>query len=263
VMVHYWRAEAEQIENVAQRIQAAPLEHGTASRQAQIFKTLAFLSMRRERYALSEQTLSYARRRLSASIEWGDAGEILESRFMLGMSLLFSGNGPEARQTFLEALPASERRGDMTLHSRFLAYLMVAWRRALDVGKTREFALRCLDVAQSSGIREYVGAARANLGWVAWREGSSPQARSECAAAVEAWAGISFVYPFEWMARFVLLALDTAEGQFDEAVEHGEHILDSKQELLPADLTSTLAQMGADRESLEAVVAAAQTHGFL
>jgi tetratricopeptide (TPR) repeat protein len=219
--------------------------------------------MRRERYALSEQTLSYARRRLSASIEWGDAGEILESRFMLGMSLLFSGNGPEARQTFLEALPASERRGDMTLHSRFLAYLMVAWRRALDVGKTREFALRCLDVAQSSGIREYVGAARANLGWVAWREGSSPQARSECAAAVEAWAGISFVYPFEWMARFVLLALDTAEGQFDEAVEHGEHILDSKQELLPADLTSTLAQMGADRESLEAVVAAAQTHGFL
>ncbi len=263
VMVHYWLAEAEQIESVVQRIQAAPLEHGPASQQAQIFKSLAFLSMRKERYALSEQTLSYARRRLSASIDWGDAGEILESRFMLGMSLLFSGNGPEARSAFLDALPDSERRGDMTLHSRFLAYLMVAWRRAQDVDKTKEFALRCLDVAQSSGIREYVGAARANLGWVAWRAGSSPQARSDCAAAVEAWAGISFVYPFEWMARFVLLALDADEGKLDEAVEHGKHILDSKQELLPADLTSALSQMSADRESLQGVVAAAQTHGFL
>jgi tetratricopeptide (TPR) repeat protein len=262
-MVHYWLAEAEQIESVVQRIQAAPLEHGPASQQAQIFKSLAFLSMRKERYALSEQTLSYARRRLSASIDWGDAGEILESRFMLGMSLLFSGNGPEARSAFLDALPDSERRGDMTLHSRFLAYLMVAWRRAQDVDKAKEFALRCLDVAQSSGIREYVGAARANLGWVAWRAGSSPQARSDCAAAVEAWAGISFVYPFEWMARFVLLALDADEGKFDEALEHGKHILDSKQELLPADLTSALSQMSADRESLQTVVAAAQMHGFL
>jgi serine/threonine protein kinase/tetratricopeptide (TPR) repeat protein len=263
VMVYYWLANDGQIENVVQRIQSAPLSRGTASWQAQIFKSLGVLSMRRERYALTTQTVSYARRRLAASTECGDAGEILEARFMLGMALLFSGDGTEARREFIEALPDSERRGDMTLHSRFLAYLTVAWRRAQDVDKTRETAWRCLDLAQSSNIVEYVGTARANLGWAAWREGSSVQARTDCMAALQAWSGISFVYPFEWMARLVLLALDAERGAFGEALQHVTFILDAKQELLPHDLAAVLSEAGARGESLARVISVAQSRGFL
>jgi tetratricopeptide (TPR) repeat protein len=264
IMVYYWLANDAQIESVIGRIQAAPMNQGSASQQAQIFKSLAYLSMRRERYALSAQTVSYARRRLSASVEWGDSGEILEARFMHGMSLLFHGKLDAGRQEFIEALPDSERRGDMTLHSRFLAYLTVAWRRAQDVGRTRESALQCLEVAQSSSISEYIGVARANLGWVAWREGSLAQARTDCAAALGSWASISFVYPFQWMARFVLLALDAEEGLLDKVAQQANGILDSKQELLPTDLATALSQASERRrDRLQSTIALAQAHGFL
>jgi serine/threonine protein kinase/tetratricopeptide (TPR) repeat protein len=272
VMVHYWLAREAEVARLVESIRAVVNERGTAQQRAQLFKGLAYMNLRRERYVLSARTVGYAEQRLEASQDWGDEGEVLEARFMLGMARLCNGALERAEQEMADALPEAERRGDVTILSRFLAYLMLAKRLQRELRGTRQSAERCLAVAKDAGIREYIGAAHANLAWVAWREcepESLELARQHCSAALADWQSISFVYPFEWMARLVLIALEIRAGHADALREQALSMLDPKQQLLPEALQRALTALGkADSAALAAshgaaVVALAEQAGFL
>jgi hypothetical protein len=95
-------------------------------------------------------------------------------------------------------------------------------------------------------------------------------AARECHAALEEWHGISFVYPFEWLARLVALALELLPGGDSRAmISHAQKILDPKQQLLPSQLTRALDRLAALEPSQPAtivgtaVVALAEQAGFL
>jgi len=270
VMVHYWLAREAELAKLVEGIRAVVREHGTPQQRAQLFKGLAYMNLRRERYALSTQTVAYAEQRLEASRDWGDGAEILEARFMLAMALLCHGALDRAEYEIIAALPEAERRGDVTILCRFLAYLTVTKRRRRDLDATRDSASKCLEVATTGSFREYVGAARANLGWVAWRRGDRVLAAQECRAALEEWNGISFVYPFEWLARLVALALELLPGGDPQAViSQAQKILDPKQQLLPTQLARALGRL-ATLDPVQpvtilgtAVLALAEQAGFL
>jgi serine/threonine protein kinase/tetratricopeptide (TPR) repeat protein len=272
VMVYYWLARQTELARLVEGIQAVVHQRGAPQQRAQLFKSLAYLNLRRERYVLSRQTVGYAEQRLAASRDWGDAGEVLEARFMLGMALLCNGDLERAEHEMAEALPEAERRGDVTILSRFLAYLMLVKRRQREIRGTLQSAERCLAVAHEAGMREYIGAARANLAWVAWREGTAEalaSARQHCRAALEAWRAISFIYPFEWMARLVLVALELGGGQADVMREQALSLLDQNQQLLPEPLLRAVTALSqiegrGDADShAAAVVALAEQAGFL
>jgi tetratricopeptide (TPR) repeat protein len=260
VMVHYWLASDGPIEKLVEAISSVPAEGGAAPQLAQLFKGLVYMNMRRERYDLSPQTVSYALHRLNASRLWGNEGEILEARFMYGIGLLFAGRLEHAEQELAQALPDAEKRGDRTLHARFLAYLTVAQRRRRHAADVAALAARCIAVARLGGMNEYVGTGRANQGWVAWLEGSFADARTACETALAVWSGLSLVYPLQWLARLVLMAMDVDEGQLDRAVDHAAAVLDSKQQLLPMELAAALA---AAREQPRRAIDLAITLGFL
>jgi tetratricopeptide (TPR) repeat protein len=273
VMVNYWLAREDEIELLVSKIRAATAEQGSAPQRAQLFKSLTYLSMRGERYALSERTVSYARRRLEASIEWADESEIVEARFAFALALLFRGSHgfvEQAERELAEAIPSAERSGNLTILARFLTYRTVAQRRLGHADYVRETARRALDVAGAGEMAEYIGAARANLGWVAWKTGALAEARSQCEAAIEIWRRLSMVYPLQWMARFVLVAVDFEQADFTRAAEHATRMLEDKQQLLPPPLSEALARVASianneDEKERDVVAAieAAKAHGFL
>jgi tetratricopeptide (TPR) repeat protein len=253
------------MEELIARIQRAPVDPQNAEQRAQFYKSLVYLGMRRERFALSEQTVAYARQRLDASEQWGVLAEIVEAAFAYALALLFHGNVSGARDEILARLPEADRQGNLTLLSRLLAYLAIAHRMGGEVAQARAVAERCVEVARASGMEEYVSTGRACLGWAAYRLGDVETARRECESALSLWTGGSFSYPFEWLARLVLFALDSAVGSRDKAI-HASRMLDAKQHALPQALVEALEQAATSFDCSEAdkrVVRIATDHGFL
>jgi hypothetical protein len=109
---------------------------------------------------------------------------------------------------------------------------------------------------------EYVGMARANLAWVAWSEHDLAETEAHGNAALEAYADSVFgVFPWEWTARFPLLALALARGQVAEAREHAQAMVADTQQPLGGPLQTALSGRG--RKSLEQAVALAEAAGRL
>ncbi len=268
VMVHYWLAREQEIEPLIDKLRSLAQIHGAGQARAQLFKSLAYMNMRRERFALSRQTVNYARGRLEASIEWGDEGEIVEARLMVALALLWHGDFAAAEQLFLEVIPIAENRGDATMLSRFIAYLLFAQRRRGDAEAVAATAARCRAVALAAGMAEYLGIAEANLGWLAWRRGSFATARAHCQRALEIWSGLSLVYPFEWMARLVLVDIELREGSFAPAREHASKMLDQKQQLLPPPVELAIREcmqdgaLPAKPAAFHALIETAREHAF-
>ena len=90
-----------------------------------------------------------------------------------------------------------------------------------DLSETKRLAEEALEAVTEMRMPEYVGMARANLAWVAWREQDLGETETQGTAALAAYADSVFgVFPWEWTARFPLLAVALARGRAAEARAH-------------------------------------------
>ncbi|WP_437941796.1 serine/threonine-protein kinase [Sorangium sp. So ce341] len=245
--VHYWLAQVDELGALVERLRPVVERRGTALQRAQFFQSLMHMDLRRARYVASADTVRHARASMAASEESGDAGEICGARFALGFTLLFNGDFEEAEAELGAALRDAERIGDVPLQSRCLTYLMMACRKRRAVDLARTFAERTLTVATAGKMKDYVGAAQANLGWVALRDGEIARAESLLLAAMETWRSLAYTYPFQWMALLPMLHIELGRGRLTEAAELARALLDPKQQRLPDGLTELLE--GVDEET--------------
>ena len=94
----------------------------------------------------------------------------------------------------------------------------MAERFAGEVGQCRDHACSAArELAATTGMVEYEGAAKGNLAWIARREGRSEEARELALAAIDDWAPLPLVYGFTWLARMPLLAVHCGDGAFELA----------------------------------------------
>jgi hypothetical protein len=104
--------------------------------------------------------------------------------------------------------------------------------------------------------------ARANLAWVAWREQDLEETEAQGNAALAAYADSAFgVFPWEWTARFPLLALALARGRDAEARDHARAMVAETQQPLGDRLEAALSRPG--RKSLERALTLAESAGRL
>ncbi|WP_437718328.1 AAA family ATPase [Sorangium sp. So ce448] len=246
--VHYWLAQVDELGALVERLRPVVERRGTSQQRAQFFQSLMHMDLRRERYVASAGTVTYARASMEASEESRDAGEICGARFALGFTLLFNGGLEEAEVELGAALREAERIGDVPLQSRCLTYLMMTFRKRCAVELTRSFAERTLAVATAGKMKDYVGAAQANLGWVAFRAGEITRAESLLLAAMETWRSLAYAYPFQWMALLPLLDIELGRDRLREAADLARAMLDPKQERLPDRLVAPLE--GADGDAV-------------
>ncbi|WNG58678.1 protein kinase [Archangium gephyra] len=242
--IYYWSGRVEEMADLVERLRPVVERHGAPQQRAQYYQSLLSMHLRRERYLLSDETVEYARRSLEASQETGDMSLVTWACFCLAFALLFHGDLDEAEQRGLKGLALAEQLGDLTTRSRLLTYLTVLYRTRGQVAETRRYAERSLEVALAARMEDYVGAARANLAWVDWKQQRLSEAEQGARTALALWQklSLSYPYPLQGVALWLLVAIELPRGELEQALEHVRAILDPIQQRLPEPLEAVLQE---------------------
>lgn len=238
--VYYWLADVERMRALVEKVRPVIEAHGPALHRVKFLYSVVQLNLRGERFSTSKATVDLARAGVTASRELGNAVELIVAQFGLALALLCHGELREAESLMRAILAEGERTGDITQQARCLTYLPMITRREGRVEETEALAARALSVATKAAMADYIGAARANLAWVAWRRGNRDEARQGASAALELWRSLSLIYPFQWTALFHLLALDCEAGALAEASGRVHALIDPRQQRLPQELERLL-----------------------
>jgi hypothetical protein len=86
-------------------------------------------------------------------------------------------------------------------------------------------------VATLANAVQYVGAAKANLAWVALRDGREAEAEELGKAALGCWAPLANAYAFKWQAVWPLLWLALQRDDLAETTALAEQLLVHSQQL--------------------------------
>jgi predicted ATPase/serine/threonine protein kinase len=271
--IYYWMGQIDALRRQLDRIRPVVETWATPHQQAQFYYGLMLMRIRMERYQASADTVAYCHSYIAACEATGDAQIIASSQFSGGFFHLWHGDLHTAARYLDTAIDAAERTGNMILLSRSLTYRTVVHRMRHEAEATRAMAARSLSVATASGMRDYMGAAEANLAWSEWHAG---QARKDieqhCRAALGYWQELATPFPFEWTARLLLLVVALDSGRLQTAIAEVRALLDGKQYRFPAVLDNRLEQAmsawdgydpDAARSHLDGFVHGAQRGGYL
>jgi class 3 adenylate cyclase/tetratricopeptide (TPR) repeat protein/DNA-binding XRE family transcriptional regulator len=229
MQVLYWLGDTEVYARLIEQVRPFVDAHGSAEQRASFLISANQLAIRRDRYLLADDTLELARAAYAAAQEGEPAPWVV---FVLGFSLLWHGDLDEATEVLRESLADAERRGDVSVQSRALTYLMVAMRKRGDVDGVREAIPSVIERAQEASLPEYEAMAIANRAWVAWRSADQETSAADAQAALEKWEKLPVRYPFEWMALWPLLAMALASQRIEQAAECARRMLPAPQQPL-------------------------------
>jgi class 3 adenylate cyclase/tetratricopeptide (TPR) repeat protein len=269
--VLYWINDTETYARLIERVRPFVEAHGSAEQRASFLISVFSMSVLRERYLLSDETVALARAAYEAAQE-AEPSPFWWAVFDLGFALLWHGDLDEATAVLAESLAESERRGDATTRSRALTYLMAAARKRGDVDAVREAVGPVIERAREASLPEYEAMAIANRAWVAWRAGNQEQAATDAQAALRMWEELPVRYLFEWMALWPLLAMALASQRTEEAVNYARGMLAPRQQQLQEPVPALLedavhaweaGQPAGAEESLRRAVSAAGDLGYL
>jgi tetratricopeptide (TPR) repeat protein len=201
---------------------------------------LSLLDLRQSRYHPSANGLHWARDYVEFAEHAGDPAEASRAYFLVAFVHLWRDELDEAELWYQKTLEVSRRIGELTQEVRALTYLAVVSRRRGDPDAVTRSAGEALRLAAPAGMPEYVGIARGNLAWAAWRRGEMESARADAEACWNALVAVPAV-PFFWIGVWPLLAVRLAQGEEDGCAELARRMLQPDQMKLPDDLEDPLA----------------------
>jgi DNA-binding SARP family transcriptional activator len=237
---YYWLNEPEKIQELVAQILPVVSSQGTPQQRIYLYKGLGEMAMRRERYAGSREFLHYARLALEAAQESGEEQLIGSTFFNLGFAHLWAGNPVEAEEFLLAAKVKAEKIGNEFSQVLSLSYLGVLYRKMGRVECAREVIDRALELATRGRRPMYMGVARANQAWLAWRNGNCGEAQELGETALGLWSDISVVYPLKWLAYWPLIGTALIKQDIGTAVRHAQGLFSPEQQPQPDILTKLL-----------------------
>ncbi|MBN1606138.1 MAG: protein kinase [Polyangiaceae bacterium] len=243
VWTHYWLGDTQEMAELIDAARPVVLARGTANHRAQFLGAMVNARMRQERYHHSRETVALASQALAASREAGNLAQTYSAQFVLGFVLLFHGSVHEAAHHLEQAVQGALQIGDVPLWTRAQSYLAVVRRRRGDVVQCEQEARDLLGTRGVAQMTDYIGVAEANLAWVAWKAGDLAGVKAHGEAALKAWDHPPALYPFQWLARWPLLAAAAAAGSVPDAAEHLRALLDSRHQTLDEATTSAIRQV--------------------
>ena len=275
LQVYYWTGQVADGIALLERLRPTVERCGSFAQQTHLRQQQALLALRRDRYVVSEETLTTARAVFAAHQQIGNQAVLPAAHFQLGFFLLWHGDLDEAAEQMQTSLHLAEQTGDLSLQARCLAYLTVIGRRCGQVEAVRSNAGRGFDVATTASMPEYQGMARANQAWLAWSIQDWPAVEELGQAALAFWqqvGGVPGATVFAWAALWPLLAAAVFAGADDRTRDRVAALLDPQLQQMPAPLMAALAdahQAGAQPDaddlhaSLRRALELAQQFGLL
>ena len=201
---------------------------------------LAGLLFRRDRYRLDESTKQLSYETLKKCQELNNSEYLIRATAGYGLASLWGEDLENAQQYLKKGLELAEKAGDVIHQIISLTYLAVTNRLLSDPELCQTYATRALVLCEREGEPTYAASAKANLGWVAWRQGNMHQAKELSLNALETW---SEYYPFRWLALWTLIDINLQEGQLVQAVDFTRQIIATRQQALPEEGINKLTEL--------------------
>jgi tetratricopeptide (TPR) repeat protein len=272
VWVYYWCVRVSDMNRVLEEIAPEVTRYGTALERAQYFSALAQRDLRLHRYVVSDALIANLELSRQAAREAKAPVELAMAGFLLGFGRMFRGELAAAEVELRQTLHAARKLGDATIEIRCIAYLALTHRLANDAQQAGQLARETLERASAAHMGEYVGLAKACLGWTHWRAGRLFESQALCREALQAWSELSFAYPFEWTAALILLALDLGSEPSAEGLSLARKLHAERSARLPQPIEMALgaavqaADSGDDaglQQGLRNAIAAALELGYI
>jgi class 3 adenylate cyclase/tetratricopeptide (TPR) repeat protein len=238
--IHYQADRWEDMAELAEHLRPVVEHHGTAVQQVGFYRCLGAMILRRDRYVVGDEAIRHLRKALTAADASGDVVLLGHASFTLGFALLWHGDFADAEQNLRRALAIWDRTGNIAGQAACQVYLTVLARLAGNIQLVRQRATEALEVATQANAVQYVGAAKANLAWVALRDGREAEAEELGKAALGCWAPLALAYAFKWQAVWPLLWLALQRDDLTEATALAEQLLAHGQQLPAPKLRSLL-----------------------
>jgi serine/threonine protein kinase/predicted ATPase len=240
IEIHYLQAQLHELTDRVEKTRPVVERYGTPVQRAAFFQSLVRMSVWRDRFVASEEMVEYARSSLAALLELKNETEVAWARFILGYVYLWHGDLDLAEEQLQKAQMLGKQTGDVKLQSRCLTYLTVLSRKHGKVEEARRFGSQALAIATEMQLPDYIAMAKANLAWIAWREGDLSEAQVNALAALELWRPLPIVNAFHWMALWPLIGVALTEDWLTEAVDYARQLLDQEQQALPEALNTLI-----------------------
>jgi DNA-binding SARP family transcriptional activator/tetratricopeptide (TPR) repeat protein len=253
--VHYWLGQTQAGEDLLQKIEPVVAQQGTVDQQAMFYMNRATIKFRRSRSTISNEMREDLQRWLA--FERAKESELSPSvRFFLGFFSLWDRDFKLSEENLLAALHLAEQRADISLQARCLTYLTMLYRQSERIVDAEDAAVHALSIANAAQMPEYIGMARANEAWVAWRRREFGRVDESGRAALVTWDQLPNTHaslPYNWTALWPLIGLALREEQLPTAVEYLHMLLDPNQQRLPDTLVAIieLALHAWDRSELD------------
>ena len=242
IWAHYFNQALEKMVSELDELRGAVELHGTSRQRADFLHHEVLTRFRRERFVVSDETLALALRGLELRQQDGDILSLGHSHFSTGLARICRFEPNEAKTQLQAALIAAERTGDLILLSRSLNYLVMVERVRQNANAAGRAVKRLLPLVTREKMTDYIGVARATLGWIAWCAGDKRTAGAEAKAALEVWAeGVP--YPFKWTALWPLIAIAIECKDVSAAAKYSQQLLDPPQQQLPPELAARVAEI--------------------
>ena len=241
IWFHYWQNRLEEMIVLTESTRPAIGQYGTPTQRARFFNGLTLMGYKREAYLLSEDTIASSLSAVSASQESDNLSARSMLQFLLGFSYLWGDVLEKADVPLQTALSLAEDIGDVVLQSRCLTYLCILYRRRKQIEDVRAYIPRCLEIAKTAQLYEYVGMATANLSWMALQEKNIEETEANGQAALKLWQQLApYHCSFKWLALWPLIDVALTQNRIPEAVAYARVLLEPGQKRLPDVLTAVL-----------------------
>jgi adenylate cyclase len=238
--IHYQADRWEDMAELAERLRTAAERHGTAAQRVGFYRCLGAMIFRRDRYVVDEEGIGFSRKALAAADASGDVMLLGHASFSLGFALMWHGDFADAEENLRRALSIWDRTGNIAGQAACRVYLTVLARLAGNFQLASQRATEALKVATQANAVQYIGAAKANLAWVALRGGMEAKAEELGRAALGCWAPLANAYAFKWQAVWPLLWLALQRDDLTEATALADQLLAHSQQLPGPELRSVL-----------------------
>jgi DNA-binding SARP family transcriptional activator/tetratricopeptide (TPR) repeat protein len=260
LLVHYWLGQLDQSDALIDALRTIINVHGSPRQNAAFFQTASRASLRRNRFIATAETVAYARAAVEALRAPAELAASPSTEFGLGFALLWHGQPGEAVPIFLAILNVAEQTGDISLATRCVAYLAVAYRLLDQITEAERYVSQCLATAETAHMPEYTALGRANAAWIAWRKDNVDDALRHAHAAVSIWREFPASHAStttRWTAYFPLMAIAMRRQMLEQAANCARALLEPTQQQLPAAIASELGRALAACETGDAATATA------
>ena len=203
--VYYWSGYGDAMSALVSTL-ALHIDKANPEQRAEYFDQLVLRDLRNYRYRPARSTVQNAESYVTAAHQTKNLAIIASAHFILGFVHLHRAALNKAETAMCIGLDAARRSGHRTIELRCVTYLATVFRRRGDIERATELALESLKIATQENMNEYIGLAKANLAWSAWKRGTLDEARLNARTALKEFKKSVIAYPFEWSALLPLIA---------------------------------------------------------